>query len=197
LDKHILAEMLLWVRWNNEEVQRTHDGMPWQALGVNFITSRLMWLVAKSERFRKFAQRSGGPMRAQRKSLKEQILTSAAIGCITVRDTQHKSLLQLGRLFLRAWVRLNMSGYGVQVMANPSFHVFQYISGILPDDYPVESKRVFSEGKKILTDVFELQDGEIPTWMFRTGKSSPLPQGMKTLRLPLSEVIQSTHINTN
>jgi hypothetical protein len=191
LDKHILSEMLSWVRWNKEEVLRTRDGMPWQSLGVNFITSRLMWLVAKSERFRKFAQRSGGPMRAQQKSLKTQILTSAALGCITVRDTRHESLLQLGRLFLRAWIRLNMSGYGVQVMANPSFHVFQHVAGILPDDYPESSKRVFAEGEKILGEVFELQEGEIPTWMFRTGKSSPLPTEMKTLRLPLSRVVQN------
>lgn len=190
LDKHILSEMLSWVRWNKEEVLRTRDGVPWQATGVNFITSRLMKLVSKSKRFRNFAQRSGGPMRAQRKSLKEQILTSAALGCITVRDTRHESLLQLGRLFLRAWVRLNLSGYGVQVMANPSFHVFQHVAGILPDDYPDESKEVFSEGEKILADVFELQEGEIPAWMFRTGISSPLPPEMKTLRLPLSNVVR-------
>lgn len=196
LDKHILSEMLSWVRWNREEVQRTRDGMPWQSLGVNFITSRLMWLVAKSERFRKFAQRSGGPLRAQQKSLKNEILTSAALGCITVRDTQPESLLQLGRLFLRAWVRLNMSGYGVQVMANPSFHVFQHVAGILPDDYPKQSKRVFADGEKILTDVFDLQKGEIPAWMFRTGKSSPLPPEMKTMRLPLSNVVRSQSKDT-
>lgn len=191
LDKHILSEMLSWVRWNKDEVQRTQDGMPWQSTGVNFITSRFMWLVAKSKRFREFAQRSGGPMRAQQKSLKAQILSSAALGCITVRDTHPESMFRLGRLFLRTWARLNMSGYGVQVMANPSLHVLLYEAGILPKDYPEESRRVFTEGEKILADVFELQEGEIPAWMFRTGKSSPLPSEMKTLRLPLSKVVQS------
>lgn len=108
-----------------------------------------------------------------------------------------ESLLHLGRLFLRAWVRLNMSGYGVQVMANPFLHVFQHVAGTLPDDYPPESKQVFAEGEKILTEAFGLPEGEIPAWMFRTGKSSPLPPEMKTLRLPLSKVVRSNQMNKN
>ena len=98
---------------------------------------------------------------------------------------------------MRAWVRLNMSGYGVQVMANPSLHVFQHVAGILPGDCPVENKRVFAEGEKILTKAFGLTKGDIPAWMFRTGISSPLPQEMKTLRPPLSKVVRSTEANTN
>jgi hypothetical protein len=190
-DKYILPEMLSWLRWNNKEVQSTRDGMPWQSMAVNFITSRLMRLVAKSERFRQFARRSGGPLRAQQKTLREQFLSSAALGCITVQDGQPETMYRLGRLFLRIWVRLNLSGYGLQVMANPSMHVFQHIVGILPEDYPTESKYLFAEGEEILAEVFELNDGEIPAWMFRTGKNSPLPEKMRTLRLPLSRVVQS------
>lgn len=190
-DKYILPEMLSWVRWTQKEVRRTRDGMPWQSLGVNFMTSRLMRFVAKSERFRQLVRHSGGPLRAQRKTLEAQVLSSAALGCITVHDTRLETMLQLGRLFLRAWVRLNMSGFGVQVMANPSIHVFQHVAGIIPEDYPVESKQVFAEGDRILAEAFGLQEGEIPAWMFRTGKSSPLPDKMRTLRLPLSRVVRS------
>ena len=100
-------------------------------------------------------------------------------------------MLQLGRLFVRAWVRLNMSGYGVQVMANPAIHVFQHVADILPEDYPPESKRAFANGETILRESFGLSEGEIPAWMFRTGKSSPLPAEMKTLRRPLSSVVRS------
>jgi hypothetical protein len=190
-DKHILPEMLSWVRWTQKEVRRTRDGMPWQALGVNFMTSRLMRFIAKSERFRQLARRTGGPLRAQRKTLEAQVLSSAALGCITVQDTRLETMLQLGRLFLRAWVRLNMSGFGVQVMANPAIHVFQHVAGIIPEDYPVESRQVFAKGKTVLAEAFRLPEGEIPAWTFRTGKSSPLPAEMRTLRLPLSRVIRS------
>jgi hypothetical protein len=190
-DKHILPEMLSWVRWSEKEVRRTRDGVPWQSLGVNFVTSRLMRLVAKSERFRKLARRSGGPLRAQQKTLGSQILSSAALGCIAVQDTQVETMFQLGRLFLRAWVRLNMAGFGVQVMANPAIHAFQHIAEIIPEDYPAESKKVFAEGERTLAGAFGLHEGEIPAWMFRTGKSSPLPADMRTLRLPLSRVVRS------
>jgi hypothetical protein len=189
-DKHILPEMLSWVRWTRKEVQRTRDGMPWQSLGVNFPTSRFMSLVAKSERFRRLAQRSGGPLRAQQKTLEGQILSSAALGCITVQDTGTETMMRVGRLFLRTWVRLNMSGYGAQVMANPSLHVFQHVAGILPEDYPADSKQVFAEGASILAEIFGLGESEIPAWMFRTGKSLPLPPKMRTLRLPLSSIIR-------
>jgi hypothetical protein len=190
-DKYILPEMLSWVRWNEKEVRLTRDGVPWQSLGVGFLTSRLMRLVAKSERFRRLARRSGGPLRSQRKTLEAQVRSSAALGCITVKDTHPETMLWLGRLFLRTWVRLNMAGFGVQVMASPALHVFQSVAGILPGDYPAESKQVFSTGKRILTDAFELREGEIPAWMFRTGKSSPLPEKMRTLRLPVSRLIRS------
>jgi hypothetical protein len=189
-DKQILPEMLSWVRWNQKEVLSTRDGMPWQSMGINFVTSRLMRLVAKSERFRQLVRRSGGPLRAQQRTLEAQVRSSAALGCITVQDTRRETMLQLGRLFLRAWVRLNMSGFGVQVMASPSIHVFQHVAGIIPEDYPTESKQVFAEGERILAESFGLQDGEIPAWMFRTGESPPLPAKMRTLRLSLSRVVR-------
>ena len=87
-------------------------------------------------------------------------------------------------------MRLNLSGYAVQVMANPSFHVFQHAAGILPQDYPPESKQVFSEGKTILAKAFDLDSAEIPTWMFRTGRNDPIPDKMRTLRRDLSDVVQ-------
>jgi hypothetical protein len=190
-DKHILPEMLSWVRWTAREAHRTRDGMPWPSLGVGFLTSRLMWLVARSKRFRSLAQRSGGPLRSQQKTMEAQVRSSAALGCIAVHDTRLETMFALGRLFLRAWERLNMSGYGVQVMANPAIHPFQHVAGILPDDYPAASKRVFAEGRRVLSQAFGLQEGTTPAWMFRTGKSSPLPARMRTLRLPLARVIRS------
>lgn len=190
-DKEILPEMLSWVRWSPKEVRRTRDGVPWQALGVSFLASRLMRFVAQSEIFRRLARRSGGPLRAQQKTVEAQIRSSAALGCITVEDTEPETMFNLGRLFLRAWVRLNMAGFGVQVMANPAIHVFQHVAGILPEDYPAESKRTFAKGERILAEIFGLPAGEIPAWMFRTGKSSPLPAEMRTLRRPLSSVVRS------
>lgn len=190
-DKHMLPEMLSWVRWNQDEVHRTRDGVPWQALGVSFLVSRLMRFVARSEIFRRLARHSGRPLRAQQKTVEAQIRSSAALGCIAVEDTEPETMFNLGRLFLRAWVRLNIAGYGVQVMANPAIHAFQHVAGILPEDYPVESKRTFAEGEKILAEAFGLREGEIPAWMFRTGKSSPLPAEMRTLRRPLASVVRS------
>lgn len=69
-------------------------------------------------------------------------------------------------------------------------HVFQHVAGILPEDYPAESKQVFAEEEKILVKAFRLQESEIPAWMFRTGKSTPLPPDMRTLRLPLANILR-------
>lgn len=188
-DKYMLPEMLSWVRWSRREAEQTRDGMPWQAMAIGFVTSRLMMLVSKSRLFRRFARRSGGPLRAQQQKLQEQIRSSAALGCFTVRDTRPQSMLHVGRAFLRTWVRLNMAGYGVQVMASPSLHALQHVAGVIPDDYPQESKRLFGRGRAVLTKAFDCRAEEIPAWMFRTGRSSAPPDEMRTLRLPLSDVV--------
>ncbi|MGD2026211.1 MAG: hypothetical protein PVI99_00225 [Anaerolineales bacterium] len=190
-DKKLLPEMLSWVRWSQKEVQETRDGMPWQSLAVGFVTSRLMRLIKKSSFFRQLAIRSGSPLRTQQKTLEANIHSSAALGCIGVKKTDHQTMLQVGRLFVRAWVRLNMSGFGVQVMANPSLHVFQHVIGAIPDDYPAESRRIFAKGEEILKEAFTIPESEVPAWIFRTGKSTPLPAEMKSLRLPLTDVVQS------
>lgn len=186
-DEHILPEMLSWVRWNRSEVENSRDGMPWQSMGVGYLVSRLMRLVASSPLVRGLARRSGGPMETQKRNLEAQIRSSAALGCFTIRDTRPESMLQVGRAFVRAWVRLNMAGYGVQVMANPSLHVLQTVAEVIPEDYPEASKRVFAEGRDILVRAFGCWEGEIPAWMFRTGVSPALPEEMRTLRRTIED----------
>lgn len=190
-DPHILPEILSWLRWNRREVERTRDGMPWQAMGVSYLTSRLMRLVAESRTFRRLARRSGAPLRAQQETLAAQIRSAAALGCFAVPDRRPGRMLQVGRAFLRAWVRLNLAGYGVQVMANAALHTLQAEAGILPGDYPESSKRTFARGRAVLTEAFGCGADEIPAWMFRTGKSPALPGEMRTLRRPVSEVVAS------
>jgi hypothetical protein len=98
-------------------------------------------------------------------------------------------MLQVGRAFLRVWVRLNMAGYGVQVMANPSLHALQVEAGVLPEDYPAAAKGTFARGRAVLRESFGFDAMEIPAWTFRTGKSPALPTEMRTLRRPISEVV--------
>lgn len=191
-DEYILPEMLSWVRWSRSAVERTRDGVPWQALAVGILPSRVMMLVAKSTRFRRLARRTGGPLSAQQKSLEAHVRSSAALGCFTVPDTRPVSMLRVGRAFLRTWVRLNMAGYGVQVMANPSLHVLQHTAGVIPEDYPEVSKRVFAGGRDVLTQAFGCSENEIPAWMFRTGKSDPVLPAMRTLRRSVRDVTGQT-----
>jgi hypothetical protein len=189
-DKRMLPEMLSWIRWSRREALETRDGMPWESTGVSFLISRLMMLISRSEWFRELARRSGGPLRSQQRSLEAHVRSSAALGCIAVDNTRPQTMFQLGRVFLRTWVRLNMAGYGVQVMANPALHAFQHVAGILPEDYPAESKRVFADGHGILAEAFGCREDQVPAWMFRTGKSSPLPSDMRTLRLPETRYVR-------
>jgi hypothetical protein len=188
-DKHILPEMLSWVRWNRSQVKRTRDGMPWQAMAVSYLTSRLMMLVARSRVFRKIARRSGGPLRAQQRNLVSQVQSSAALGCFAVADSRPETMLTVGRAFVRAWIRLNMTGYGVQVMASPALHALQHEAGLIPEDYPQASKHIFARGRAALTKAFGCDESQIPAWMFRTGKSPTLPDNMRTLRRPLSDMV--------
>ncbi len=190
-DEKILPEMLSWIRWNQSQVERTRDGVPWRSLAVSFPVSRLMYLVAKSALVRRMARWSGGPLRAQQETLKAQVASSAALGGFTVSEPTPRSFVEVGRAFVRAWLRLNLAGYGVQVMASPVLHALQHALGILPEDVPQASRRVFSDGRRILLEAFQAPQGDYPVWVFRTGRSSELPRDMRTRRRPLESWVRS------
>lgn len=191
LDKHMLPEMLSWVRWTRAEAERTRDGMPWRSLAVSYPVSRLMYLVSKSSLVRRIVRWSGGPLRAQQENLKAQVASSAALGGLTVREPRPDNFVEAGRAFVRAWLRLNLAGYGVQVMASPALHALQSDLGILPHDVPESSRRVFSRGREILLRSFQAQQDDFPVWMFRTGRSPALPENMRTRRRSLGSWVQS------
>jgi len=189
-DPKAIPDVFKWVRWSDQEAKETRDGVHWRGLAIPFAISRLMKLAYKSERFRSFLRKTGAPLKSQRRVGREQIDSSAAVGCFTAVQVQPRLLVTIGRAFLRTWVRLNMAGYGLQVMALPSLHVFQHVTGVIPDDYPDTSKKVFTGGKAILQSNFGIPADETPAWMFRTGKSTPLPDDWRTYRLPLANVVQ-------
>jgi hypothetical protein len=191
-DPYVLVDVLKWVRWNDRQAQETRDGIHWRGLGVPFLLSRVMKLAYHYEKFRNFLRRTGAPMRSQRQVGAKMIESSAALACFGVNDTRPESLIAVGRAFFRAWVRLNQAGYGVQVMANPSLHVFQHVAGILPDDYPESSVQTFARGRQVLSDSFGINSDEIPAWMFRTGISSELPASWRTLRRHLGEIVHES-----
>ncbi|MDX1616510.1 MAG: hypothetical protein R3300_19525 [Candidatus Promineifilaceae bacterium] len=191
LDRQVLPDVLKWVRWNKREARETRDGIYWPGLAISYLTSRIMKLAAHSRLVRMLLRRSGGPLRSQRQVSRRQLETAAALGCFAVRDLAPATLVAVGRAFLRVWVRLNLAGYGLQVMANPSLHVYQHAAGLLPADYPAPSKRLFADGGAMLRSAFEIPAAETPAWMFRTGLSSDLPADWRTYRRPLAEVIRS------
>jgi hypothetical protein len=188
-DQYVMRDVLKWVRWSDREAEETRDGVIWRGLAIPFILSRVMKLAYHYEKFRNFLRRSGAPMRSQRQVGAKQIESSAALACFSVKDTRPESLVAVGRAFLRTWVRLNQAGFGVQVMANPSLHVFQHAAGILPKDYPESSIQTFAKGREALPDSFGFGPDEIPAWMFRTGISSELPANWRTFRRRLSDVV--------
>lgn len=188
-DPHLLPEMLSWVRWSQREADRTRDGMPWQAVGVNFVVSRVMYLLSRSATLRRLARGARGPERRQREQARRSIDSSGALGCFTTSEPMPRAMVQVGRAFARAWLRLNLAGYGLQVMASPALHALQHAVGVLPADIPADCRRTFALGRDLLTRAFGASSEAYPVWMFRTGVSSTLPAKMRTRRRPLDDWI--------
>lgn len=186
-DKQMLPEVLKWIRWSDVEAARTKDGMPWRSLAISYPISRLMLLVSRSSLFRRLARRSGGPQRQQEQQLERQIGTSAALGCFVITRPDPAALVQVGRGFVRAWLRFNLAGYGVQVLASPALHALQHETGVLPSDLPEPVMRLFSSGKEVICRAFHAPQDRLPAWMFRVGRSTPLPERMRTYRRPLAD----------
>ncbi|MGM0576451.1 MAG: hypothetical protein ACQEXJ_12040 [Myxococcota bacterium] len=188
-DRQTVFDALRWVRFTDDEVRRTRDGMTWRNLGYLPLQARATWLLTRWPAALDLAKLAGGKAQT-RFILRRQIRSAAGLGCIALRDTGPESLVDAGRLALRVWVRLNRAGYAFQPMSLPSLCVYNERTGVLPSDLPEVVTRRLSRGHGVLTSAFGLPASAHPVWMFRTGRREPLPRSLRSLRRGVDDVLR-------
>ncbi len=177
---------LKWIRFDDEQVSSTQDGVSGGNLAFSRLeTEVLRWMPRSASLFRTMGAFGGKVVYGYR--LTQQLRSACTLGCFATNDLSPQGIVQAGRRILRAWIRLNLAGYG--------FHPYSMVSMValgaqhqLTGPLPVNFQRLFREGQSLLQRYFELGGGQSPIWLFRVGKVDPLPKKHRTLRRPVQEV---------
>lgn len=184
--ERVYRDVMKWMRWSKREIAATRDGVPWCSAGIDLPETSLLRLSLAP-----FARRlaSGlGVEAASRLWLRRQLASSAALVCVTARAPV--DLVAAGRLGLRAWLRLASAGWGVQPLTLAALFAHAASLDHLPPGTTAAQRALFSRGRGVLTRAFGLGADESPVWMFRTGVSDPLPDHMRSLRLPVERIFR-------
>lgn len=109
------------LRWTREEVERTRDGL--DILTYELAPSDVTGLEVMSDPavLKLINDWKGG--KGIEKVSRDAVLTSSAIGIISMPDSQKPDLLAGGQAAMRAWIRTNMNGWAVQPISAPLFFI--------------------------------------------------------------------------
>lgn len=182
----ILPATLEWVRWTESMAERTRDGMRWRNLGIQIwqlpliIAIRYYPVILRVIKFLMLGQ--------HRAAAAKQLRSSAGLVAVAIPyPNQAGDLVQAGRLMLRAWLKLTAIGYGVQPLSLAS--AISFYAQSPNSDLSPRWNRFFRNHLPLLRKSFSLSPGTAVTWMFRTGRATPLPLALRTLRRPIDWVL--------
>lgn len=175
-------DLLHWVRFNQREIESTRDGMPWRSLGINYMDSRVLKLIQTLPALRYVGATTSAGMIAKH-VLKQQLRSSAGIIMFATRDREPAALIEVGRLVLRAWLRLTERDYALQPLTVVSMYPF-LVHYKIKTEFPMTARfeTAFKAAPNLLRATFGYPADAVPVWGFRVGKSTPLPSQLRTLR---------------
>ena len=185
--EEVYRDLLRWVRMSQREVEETRDGVSWRTSGLELPETRALALFRHPRAWS--ALNRVGLYRATPVLARLQIASSAALSCVTVRSRRPEDVVAAGRLAYRAWLRLNRAGHGVQPLTLASMLAYTSAVAELPAWVAPDLRALLRGGRGVLARAFGMGDEELPVWMFRTGISGPLPERLRTLRLPVDRVL--------
>ena len=185
-DPRAFAAVMSWVRFSRADALARRDGMPLANLGVRSFEVPVLRLLRACPWLARPLSACGSAA-MPRRIVERQIRSSAALILVTVADARRETVVDAGRTALRAWLRLTAAGFGVQPLSLSSLNA--YLASVT-DLIAPSAAPFFREGRAVLQRAFGLGSSELPIWMFRTGLSPKLPDGMRTLRRAVDDVLE-------
>jgi hypothetical protein len=183
----VRQDFMRWVRFTDKAMQNSRDGLPWRSFlrypqrRYHWLQSRLWWLGIALDWFPAWMMRleeflfddSGNPS-------PKHYDDGACVGCVTVASGQAQDLAAAGRLALRAWLLLNLRGYGFQIMTNLTSIVYTLHQGHLRYAAVIPE---LARGCAVLQRMFGFTSAELPIICFRAGLPiAPYPDNARSLR---------------
>lgn len=187
----VLPAIMHWVRFTLKGARETGDGISWRNMLAKF------WEVPTMILVRDFPGTTGifrpAVRRSHRTRTEAQLRSSAGVVMVSVKLTNGRAektdLIHAGRLMLRTWLQLSTMGFGVQPLSLSTLPVV-YRNFDVMDEFFVSKVELIDKGLSVLRQSFGLADNRLPVWMLRTGKSTPLPEVLRTFRRPTEAVLK-------
>lgn len=183
-DKKAFRDLMRWLRLTRSQIAGHVDGLPWNNLGVTYLETRVLALLKAYPDVLQILRALGFVHQVKRKMRKVIRQTPIWIG-FSLKAISSENLIELGRVVLRTWLRLNANDFGVQPMTSGSLSLAALSGGVISSDLPSEFLNLFKNGSSLFQKAFGLTAGDHPAWLFRVGMSNPLPPPQRTRRRPL------------
>lgn len=159
------------------------------ALGLNYLNTGMTYVEAMTMKFllkyKKILNWALGHGLAFLISRKTSSLYSQSGGFLlfTSVGTTDNDLFEVGRHATKSWLILTKHNYTAQPLTFSSLSCFQLSPGQKAPSATYTHKKHFEFGFNLFKEVFNLNDNDVPTWLFRVGQSKPMPTEMIPSRL--------------
>lgn len=177
-----------WIRWTQEETDRTNDGLPVESLELNSIDRMgfraLAWWGAS-----RMASLMGIPlflwMRASRLYRK-----SAAIGLLSIEGIKPEEFVRAGEVLERIWLTVTHHGFSFQPITGITCLILRrrLAQG---NGLSTPHQNMLATIEKRLVKLFPALQQKTPIMLFRLGRASA-PVSRRSPRRPVSAVLEIT-----
>jgi tRNA A37 threonylcarbamoyladenosine dehydratase len=173
------------IRWTQKSVEETKTGLDIRSLELTESDKTGLRVAANPEVIKLLNKWDAGA--AFEKLSKGAILSSSAIGLITMPDYSPESYVKGGQAVQRAWLSANINGLSFHPISAPLFLFARLIQGKGVGMTPkmIEELNVLNQ---LLIDVFPNLNQEQGIFMFRLSFADEA--SVRSLRRPLEDVIQ-------
>jgi hypothetical protein len=168
------------IRWTQDEVKKTRDGLPVKSLELGH-TGSFAFRCLKHWPVVNFLNRFGFSKAAASHSVALMRHCSAA-GLLTAPDTSPQTFVQVGRAFQRIWLQATDQCLALQPMTAIIFLQLRFRL----DEYQGLTERQFQTVGALsreLANFFSLSSDRVPAMLFRLGFGSP-PSARTIRRIP-------------
>ncbi len=175
-----------WIRWTQDEVYKTKDGLPIASLGLNGFQQRAFKIMS-SWKTMSLLNKFGISKITSNYSYK-LVNRASAVGLITMNNTTPEDYINGGRAFERIWLIATSKGLAFQPMGGIVFLSTKLrLSG--GEGFSLKQQKSLEEIYSSLCNIFPIKNNRALIILFRMGYAEP-PSG-RALRRPVNEVIKT------
>jgi nitroreductase len=183
-NRHIHSHLFSTLRWSQDEIEKTRDGLPIKSLELGHAGS-LAFRVLKKWSVVAFLNRFGFSKGAAHHST-VLIQRCSSAGLITAPDTSPLSFLQAGHAFQRVWLQATKENLALQPM---TALLFLQLRSRLNDYYGLSREQITiaDQLQRDIEKFFDLSGKAVPVMLFRLGfADAPSERTIRRMKFSLS-----------